>query len=112
MRSGKAQWLFLLLAIAGCVLPLTYLVRFVANEGVNFSLFFRELFETNVSTFFAMDVFVSAAVLWLFVFIEGRRLRMTHLWVYVVCTMFVGVSLGLPLFLLFREKQLASLAND
>ena len=67
---GKAQWLFLSAAIVGCVLPLNYFVRFVSSEGLSLSQFFQQLFQNNVSAFFAVDVFVSAAVVWLLVFIE------------------------------------------
>jgi hypothetical protein len=40
------------------------------------------------------------------VFSEGPRRGMKNLWVYVLCTLLVGVSLGLPLFLFFRERKL------
>jgi lysylphosphatidylglycerol synthetase-like protein (DUF2156 family) len=100
----KAQWLFLILAFIGAVLPLRYFVRFLFDEGLNASLFFHQLFQTDVSAIFAMDVMVSALALWLFVFVEGRRRRMKGLWIYVICTMLVGVSLALPLFLFFRER--------
>jgi hypothetical protein len=53
-----------------------------------------------------MDVIVSSVVLWLFVFSEGRRLRMKNLWLYVLCNLAVGVSSALPLFLLFRERKI------
>jgi hypothetical protein len=33
---------------------------------------------------------------------------MRRLWLYVVCNVMVGVSLALPLFLLFRERALDS----
>ena len=102
---GKAQWLFLSAAIVGCVLPLNYFVRFLSSEGLNLSQFFQQLFQNNVSAFFAMDVFVSAVAFWLLVFTEGRRLKMRGLWVYVICTTVVGVSFALPLFLFFRERQ-------
>lgn len=59
-----------------------------------------------MSGFFGMDVIVSSLVLWIFVFSEGQRLGMKHLWLYVVCNLVVGVSLALPLFLLFRERAL------
>ena len=36
---------------------------------------------------------------------RGRR-GMKNLWLYVVCNLAVGVSLALPLFLLFRERRL------
>ena len=100
------QWLFLLGAIAGCVLPLNYFIRFVAAEGVNVSLFFQQLFHNNISAFFAVDVFVSAIVLGIFVFVEGKRRNMKALWVYVAATLLVGVSFGLPLFLFVRERHL------
>jgi len=100
------QWLFLIAAVLGTILPFSYFVPFVATHGVDLRLFFNPLFQTNVSAFFAVDVFVSALALWLFVYSEGRRLRMKNLWAYVLCTLMVGVSLGLPLFLFFRERKL------
>lgn len=53
-----------------------------------------------------MDVIVSSVVLWVLVAIEGRRAAMRHLWAPVAANLVVGVSLGLPLFLYMREKQL------
>ncbi len=100
------QWFFLSLAILGTLLPLASLAPFLAANGLDLPLFFRQLFQNHVSTFFGLDVFVSSLVLWLFVFTEGRRRGMRHLWVYPVSTLLVGVSLGLPLFLFFRERQL------
>lgn len=44
-----------------------------------------------------MHVLVSSVVLWVFVFTEGRRLGMKHLWAPIVATVLIGVSLGLPL---------------
>jgi hypothetical protein len=100
------QWLFLMAAVLGAVLPLSYLVPFLAANGLDFPLFFKQLFQNNISAFFGVDVFISALALLLFVFSEGRRRGMKHLWVYVLCTLLVGVSLGLPLFLFFRERKL------
>lgn len=106
MRSRtRATRLFLIAAVVGCVLPLRYFVRFLLTEGLNVPLFVHQLFQSDVSAFFAMDVFLSALTLLLFVFIEGRRRRMRALWVYVLCTMLVGVSFALPLFLYFRERH-------
>ena len=107
---SKVQWIFLLLAVVGCVLPLTFFIRFLSTEGLNVSLFFRQLFDNNVSAFFAMDVFVSVVTLWLFIFVEGGRTKMKGLWLYVMCMLLVGVSLALPLFLFFRERKQRSTA--
>lgn len=100
--------LYLLAAILGAILPLSQLIPFLTTHGLDLKLFFTFLFSNGVSGFFGMDVIVSSFVLWMFVFSEGRRLRMRHLWVYVVCNLAVGVSLALPLFLLFRERTLDS----
>ena len=98
--------LYLLLAILGAVLPVSQLVPFLTTHGLDLRLFFTFLFSNSVSGFFGMDVIVSSVVLWVFLFSEGRRLGMQRLWVYVVCNLAVGVSLALPLFLLFRERTL------
>ena len=50
-------------------------------------------------------------VLWVLVFIEGRRAGMRHLWAPIAANLAVGVSLGLPLFLYLREQQLARSAG-
>lgn len=100
------QWLFLVAAILGAFLPLSYLFPFLAAHGFDVPLMLRQLFQNNVSAFFGMDVIVSALALLLFIFSEGRRRGMKRLWVYALCTLLVGVSLGFPLFLFFRERKL------
>ena len=98
--------LYLLATILGAALPLSQLIPFLTTHGLDLKLFLALLFSNNVSAFFGMDVIVSSVVLWLFVFSEGRRLGMKRLWVYVICNLAVGVSLALPLFLMFREDAL------
>ena len=98
------QWLYLVLAILGTVLPLSQFIPFLIAHGLNLRLFFEQLFQNSASSFFAMDVIVSSLVLWVFVFSEGHRRKMKNLWIYVLCNLLVGVSLALPLFLFFRER--------
>lgn len=99
------QWLYLIAAILGAVLPLSQLIPFLSAHGFDVPLLFKQLFANHVSAFFGLDVIVSSVVLWLFVFSEGRRRRMRNLWVYILCNLAVGVSLALPLFLFFRERK-------
>ena len=102
------QWLFLIVAILGTLLPLSYLIPFLLANGLDLRLFLGQLFQNKISAFFGVDVIVSAVALWLFVFSEGRRRRMKHLWVYLFCALLIGVSLALPLFLFFRERKLSA----
>ncbi|WP_272942324.1 DUF2834 domain-containing protein [Paenibacillus elgii] len=42
---------------------------------------------------------------------EGKKLGMKRLWVYVIASLTVGVSLALPLFLFMRERRRAGEFN-
>jgi hypothetical protein len=100
----KPRTLYLLLCIFGTILPYSFFVPFLREHGLDFRLFFEQLFANSISGFFGMDVIVSSVCLWVLIYVEGRRLRVKHLWVPVVGNLLVGVSLGLPLFLYLREE--------
>lgn len=103
MRSRHA---YLLLCVAGIVLPYWFLVPWVREHGLDLTLLCQELFATRIGAFFGLDVFVSAIVLFIFVFTEGRRVAIPNLWMPALATLLVGVSLGLPLFLYLRQRKL------
>lgn len=102
------QATYLILCILGFVLQYSQLVPFLIEHGLNLKLFFEQL-ANRISTFFGIDVIVSSVVLWIFVFWEGSRLKMKNLWIYVVSNLLGGVCLGLPLFLLMRQRQIEEL---
>jgi len=103
----KLRYLYLVLALIGLILPYSQFVSWIMKyHALNMSLFIRDLFANQISAFFALDVIVSAIVLIVFVLEEGRRLGMRTLWLPVIATLLVGVSLGLPLFLYLRQIQL------
>jgi hypothetical protein len=104
--------LYLVLCVAGTILPYWEFVPFLREHGLDLPLFFQQLFASPVSGFFGMDVIVSSVVLWTFVFGDGRRLGMKHLWAPVAANLAVGVSLGLPLFLYMREAQLSRIGHS
>lgn len=99
--------LYLVFCLVGLLLPYSQFVPWIIeHHALNMALFIRDLFANRISAFFALDVIVSAVVLLLFIPSEGRRLRMRLLWFPVLGTVFVGVSLGLPLFLYLRQLEL------
>ena len=101
------KWFYLIAAVIGTILTLSQLIPFLAQFGLDLPLFFEQLFQNYISSFFGLDVIVSSVVLWFFIFSEGKRRQMKNLWVYVLCNLVVGVSLALPLFLYFRERKLS-----
>lgn len=105
------QSTYVALCILGTVLPYSQFMPFLLEHGLDLNLLVEQLFATRISTFFGTDVIVSAIVFLTFVFWEGKRLQMKHLWVYVA-SLLVGVSLGLPLFLLMRQRKLEALLHS
>lgn len=102
----KPKHWYLILAVAGTVLPLSQFLPFLREHGLNASLFVEQLFSTRIGAFFGLDVVVSSVVLWMFVYFEGRRVSVPYRWSPVIASLAVGVSLGLPLFLYLREQEL------
>ena len=102
----KLKHVYFILAILGAVLPLWQFLPFLREHGLALDVLFKQLFSTPVSGFFGMDVIVSSVVLWVFLYVEGRRAGVRHLWLPLVGNLLVGVSLGLPLFLYMREVRL------
>jgi hypothetical protein len=100
------QILYLTLCIAGTILPYSQFIPFLREHGLDAPLLVHQLFANKISSFFGLDVIVSSVALWIFVSSEGGRLKMRHLWIYFASILLVGVSLGLPLFLLMRQSKL------
>jgi hypothetical protein len=103
----KLRYLYLVLALIGLILPYSqFLPWIMEHQAMNIPLFIHDMFANQISAFFAVDVIVSAIVLIVFILDEGQRLGMGTLWLPVIVTLLVGVSLGLPLFLYLRQIQL------
>ncbi|BFM04988.1 DUF2834 domain-containing protein [Halioxenophilus aromaticivorans] len=94
---------YICMCILGTVLPFAAFAPWLFSQGPNITLLFQLASSNSISQFAWLDVLVSALVLIAFIWHEGRRLNMARLWLPSLGTCLVGVSLGLPLFLLLRE---------
>ena len=97
---------YLGLCVLGVVLPYWQFLPWVAQNGLNLSLFVQQLFANRIGAFFGMDVLVSAVALLVFVRFENSRTRIPGRWLPLIAVLTVGVSLALPLFLYLRERAL------
>ncbi len=102
----KLKTVYLVLCLLGTLLPYWQFAPWLAENGLNMPLFFRQLFANHIGAFFGMDVFVSAVALLVFVRAESSRLRVRGRWLPLIAALTVGVSLALPLFLYLRELEL------
>lgn len=107
VATMKLKTVYLLLCFLGLGLTYWQFVPWAAQNGLNMSLFFHQLFANRISAFFGLDVFVSALALVVFMREESSRLRLTGRWLPILALLLVGVSLALPMFLYMRERKLA-----
>ena len=108
--SLRLRHVYIALCVVGILLPYSQLVPWLVQHGPDLPLVLQQLFANRIGGFFGFDVIVASVVLWVFVFAEGGRLGMRHLWLPVVASLLVGVSLGLPLFLYLRQLHLDNAA--
>ena len=107
----RPKHLYLVLCIAGTLLPYSQFIPFLREHGFDLRLVLELLFANRISGFFGWDVIVAALVVCVFVVVDGRRYRVRGLWAPILAVLTVGVSLGLPLFLYLRETRLGRSAS-
>ena len=89
------------LAALGAVLPYAALIAFISEHGIDAGLLLRQVFATPGSTFFALDVVLSAIAVLAALAFDWRQVRMP--WLVAVATLAIGPSCGLPLWLALRR---------
>ena len=106
----KMRHFYLGLSVVGVLLPNAPFYHWLAEHGLDGRRFVSDLFANGVSSFFGLDVVLTALVVCGFVIVEGRRLGLRRLWMPIAAVCVVGVSLGLPLFLYQRQLRLDAAA--
>jgi hypothetical protein len=101
----KPKHLYAALCIVGTILPYTQFVPWITENSLNISLLVNQIASSRLAAFGWLDVIVSALALFALIFTDGRQKQVPHLWLPIVGTLTVGVSLGLPLYLLLQEIQ-------
>lgn len=101
----KLKHLYLVLAVAGMVVPYYFLITFLLAQGLDGRAFMQQLLGTRISTFFAVDLLLSSVVFVIFLRHEARRYSIKHWGLYLIALCAVGLSFALPLFLSVREDR-------
>jgi hypothetical protein len=96
--------LYLLLAIAGSILPWFWLLQDY-TALLSPTLFLHRTFANNIATAWASDLLISASGFFCYAANELKRLGSSRLWVllYIGLTFGIGLSCALPFFLYRRE---------
>ncbi|MDT9001057.1 DUF2834 domain-containing protein [Paucibacter sp. APW11] len=97
--------LYLLLCVAGTVLPYALFAPWLASHGLALQLLWASIAEQPVAAFAWADVLVSGIALLAMMAHEQRRRPLRRPWLPVLALFGVGVSLALPLYLYLREAS-------
>lgn len=96
------------LGLAALVGTQIALVRHFSSYKGNDVVGFLENSVINpAAAFGVIDLLAVAFVALIFIVVEGRRLGMRFLWVYVALTFLVAISVAFPAFLIARQLRLA-----
>ena len=94
---------YLALALLGAVVPYSQFLPWLRLNSLNLHLFVQQLFANKISSFFALDLLLTAVVLVGFFRRSGAHHRVHHLWIPIIGTLLIGPSFGLPIFLNLYE---------
>ena len=106
----RLRHVYLVLCLLGVLVPYAEFAPWLLQHGLQIDSLVRELFATRIGAFFGLDVVLSAVTLFVFICAERKAVAIRHVWLPIIATLVVGVSLGLPLFLYMRQRVLDSTA--
>jgi len=87
---------FLVLAVAGAVVPYVFFLSFAEHHGFDAAPFVSSLFANGAAGGFTADLLISSLVFWIWMFIRSDGPRP---WLFIVLNLTIGLSCALPAYL-------------
>lgn len=88
--------------VVGTVLPWYFFSGFIAENGAGVAGFVGSMYVNGAAGGAVTDLFISAAVFWVWSYGDAKRTGMANWWLVLPATLAVGLSLALPLYLWLR----------
>jgi hypothetical protein len=115
LRTKVLVALYCVTALLALVMAWTHLPAYFGHGIVDANVQFWKdaLFNANpAGRFLTVDILFLAFVCNVWMFIEGRRLGVKYLYVYVIAGIFIAISVAFPLFMAARELRVAALDSS
>ena len=96
--------IYLVLAIAGAIVPYVFFVQYFAAEGIDLPGFIAALFSNGAAGGFTADLLISSLVFWLFMFSNAEKAGPKP-WPFIALNLTIGLSCALPAYLWASSKD-------
>lgn len=93
---------YLLLAVAGAILPYIFFFQFFQIEGFSVLAFTRALFVNGAAGGFAADLLFTSFVFWIFMFAQHARSNGPKPYLFIILNLTIGLSCALPAYFYVR----------
>jgi hypothetical protein len=105
---------YLLLTLAGLIIPWYYNIQFMEQSGGAFSIaeFIAASSSNAASQSLSSDLAIACIAGLLWICLESRRLGLRFFWVYIVLTFSVAFAFAFPLFLFVRQGKLETMQEQ
>jgi hypothetical protein len=100
--------LWIILSILGIVVPYSQVVPWVMENGVDIPRFFTEAVVNRPAATHVVDLFLSAAIFFVFAFRDPRRPGGGVMAALVAGTLAIGLCFGMPLYFYLRRPEPAN----
>ncbi len=100
-----ARWFYAAAAVAGTLIPWIFFGSFLAAEGADLVGFLQALFPNGAAGGFSADLLITATVFWVWAARDATVTGVERWWLVIPATLFVGLSLAVPLYLFWREGK-------
>lgn len=102
----RLRHLYLLVAIAGLILPLYTLTPWTNEHGLDLNLIFALINASPVTATVGIDLMLAAIAGTIFIVSDGLRSNIRFWWVCLIGTYTIGFCFGLPLYLYLRDREM------
>jgi hypothetical protein len=100
--------LYALIAVIALVTTWTNNIAFMLEpQNQNAWSFFQALYANGATASITNDILLYALAGCIFMVLEARRLHMRHVWVYILLSFLIAVSVMFPLFLIARQIKMS-----
>jgi hypothetical protein len=101
------MWFYLICAIAGAIVPMYFIVQYI-RTGQTFTpiVWLQAGLTTTLTKSITFDFLIGSTAITMWMIVEGVRLKMKRLWVYILFTFMIAWAFACPLFLFARERHL------